>query len=209
MHKEHMILSAKELESIKHIRNSLTHKGKMPSIRELMHSLNYKSPRSISLIIEKLLKNKILQRKSDGRLMLIKYISGDNERAQTVEVPLIGTVSCGNPILAEENIEALIPVSVKLACLPNKYFLLRTKGDSMNLKGINNNDIVLVKQQQTAKNGEMVVALIDEEATIKEIKITQEAIILKPRSTNVKHKPIILNRDFNIQGVVVANISDL
>jgi repressor LexA len=204
-----LTLTKKELEVIKHIRNYLSHEGRMPSVRELMHALQYKSPHSISLITESLLKNKVLQRKSDGKLQLLKSMSGDNERAQTIEIPLVGSVACGTPVLAEENIEAFIPVSDTLARMPHKYFMLRAKGDSMNMKGIHDGDIVLVKQKQHAESGEIVVALIDDEATIKEIKTTPVAIILKPRSTNKAHKPIILNSDFKIQGVVVTTIPDL
>ena len=74
---------------------------------------------------------------------------------------------------------------------------------------INDNDLVLVKSQHTAKNKEIVLALIDDEATIKEINYTDNAVILKPKSTNPMNKPIILTNDFNIQGVVVTSFSGL
>lgn len=124
----------------------------------------------------------------------------------TVDVPLVGMVSCGTPLLAEENIEARIPVSTKLAKPPYKYFLLRASGDSMDEAGINNGDLVLVRQQMIAGNGDDVVALIDDEATIKELQISNKAIILKPRSTNKEHQSITLTKDFKIQGVVVTTI---
>jgi repressor LexA len=119
-------------------------------------------------------------------------------------------VACGVPILAEENIDAMIPVSVKLAKPPHKYFFLRAKGDSMNEVGINDGDMVLVKQQITANNGDIVVALIDDEATVKEFHRQGNTIILKPRSKNKKkHQPIILTRDFQVQGLVVSTIPGL
>ena len=80
--------------------------------------------------------------------------------------------------------------------------MLRAFGDSMNKAGINDGDLVLVRQQQTAENGDKVVALIDDEATIKEFHHEGDMIILKPQSTNSKHRPIILTWDFKIQGVV-------
>lgn len=123
---------------------------------------------------------------------------------QTVNVPVIGKASCGKPILAEENIETTIPVSTKIARPPYKYFFLRVKGDSMNLAGINDGDLVLVRQQQTAENKDIVIALIDDEATIKEYNIMDDKIILKPKSNNPVHKPIILTKDFLIQGIVVS-----
>ena len=78
----------------------------------------------------------------------------------------------------------------------------------MNNEGINDGDLVLIRQQQTANNGDLVVALIDDEATIKEFHQTGDAIILKPKSSNKKYVPIILTQDFIIQGVVVATISN-
>jgi repressor LexA len=123
---------------------------------------------------------------------------------QTVNVPVIGKASCGKPILAEENIETTIPVSTKIARPPYKYFFLRVKGDSMNLAGINDGDLVLVRQQQTAENKDIVIALIDDEATIKEYNIMDDKIILKPKSNNPVHKPIILTKNFLIQGIVVS-----
>lgn len=202
-------LSNKELEAIRHIRNAIMHKGQAPSIRELMVSMGYQSPRSISLIIDSLMKKGFLRRKPDSKLQLIKNLDDDETRAQTVDIPLVGVVACGTPILAEENIEMMIPVSTKLARPSSKYFLLRAKGDSMNEKGINDGDLVLVRQQVTADNGDIIVALIDDEATIKEFHHSGNTIILKPCSTNEQHKPIILTRDFQIQGIVITSIPNL
>lgn len=204
-----IILSSKEIEAIKHLRNSLIHNGRLPSIRSLMKLMKYKSPRSISLIIDQLLQKGILLKKDDGKYQLIEPFIDNKETAQTINIPLIGSITCGLPILAEENIEAYIPVSIKLAKPPNRYFILKAMGDSMNKKGIDNGDYVLIKQQQTANNGQDVVALIDESATIKEYHGTSNAIILKPVSTNTKHKPIILTTDFIIQGIVVATLPKL
>ena len=103
----------------------------------------------------------------------------------------------------------MISVSIKLSLPPHKYFLLKAKGDSMNEKGINDGDSILVRQQTTAKNGDVVVALIDNEATIKEFHVFDETIVLRPRSRNSRHKPIILTRDFQIQGIFVTSIANL
>ena len=102
----------------------------------------------------------------------------------------------------EENVEAEIPISVKLIKPNQKYFLLRASGDSMNEAGINDGDLVLIKQQQTANNKDLVVALIDDEATIKELNKSDNMIVLKPKSNNNIHQPIILTSDFRVQGVV-------
>ncbi|GEM_PF-52510 len=211
--KELEALSFSERRAIREIRNSLMRVGRVPSMRELMSSLGYKSPRSASLIVDKLIKKGALRRKENGGLQFIKNLEEDTARAQTVDVPLVGMVACGAPMLAEENVQAQISVSIKLAKPPHRYFLLKAKGDSMDLpgpgrgqKGIEDGDLVLVRQQTTAKDGDTVVALIDDEATIKEFRIGGETFILKPRSKNKNHQPIVLTKDFQVQGVVVTTI---
>lgn len=198
-----------ELEAVRIIRNAIVHTGEAPTVRELMTALDYKSPRSAAVVMEQLEEKGIIKKKSDGKYQFRDIENDPKVRAQTVDVPLLGTVACGTPILAEENVDAMIPVSIKLAKPPYKYFFLRTKGDSMNEKQINDGDLVLVKQQSSADNGDIVVALIDDEATVKEFSRQGYNIILKPRSTNKKHQPIILTRDFQIQGIVITTISDL
>ncbi len=199
-----IILSSKESEATRQIRNFLVHEGRTPSVRELMKALKYRSPRSVSLLIESLIDKKILKKRDDGSLQLIQILGEETNR--TVDVALVGTAACGAPILAEENIEGFFPVSMKLARPPHKYFFLRAKGDSMNKAGINDGDFVLVRQQSTVRNGEIIVAVIDDEATIKEFNRIGEAIILKPNSSSPVHRPIILTKDFLIQGVVVTSI---
>jgi len=200
-------VSNKELAAIRTMRDFLMKNGRMPSVRELMKEMDYKSPRSAAVILQALIDKNILHKKTDGSIRFIQYeIDDETAREQTVKIPLLGTIACGLPILAEENIEAMIPVSVKLAKAPDKYFLLQAKGDSMNQKGINDGDLVLVKQQNTANSGDVVVALIDDEATIKELRINDDNVVLIPRSSNKSHVPIILSRDFIIQGIVVSTI---
>lgn len=201
-------ISNRELEAIQIMRNFILKQGRMPSIRELMRELDYKSPRSAAILMQDLLEKRILNKKEDGSFQLIEFEVKEDigDRAQTVKIPLLGTVACGTPIFAHENIEAEIPVSVKLVKPNNKYFLLRASGDSMNKSDINDGDLVLIKQQDWAENGDNVVALIDDEATVKEYRSNGQTIVLKPNSTNRTHQPIILTRDFKVQGVVVAVI---
>jgi len=202
-------LNQKEAKAIRHIRNSIIHKGRTPSVRELMYALGYKSPHSATLLIKSLLEKGILRKRQNGDLQLVKDPRENIEHARTVSVPLVGTVTCGTPIFAQENIEALLPVSVGLARPGYKYFLLRAEGDSMDKAGINDGDLVLVRQQPTAEIGDVVIALIDDEATLKEFHRSKDAIILMPRSRNKEHKPIILTKDFQVQGVVVTTVPKL
>ena len=196
----------KQLEAIRKIRNWSMHFGRTPSVRDLMKDLGYKSPKSVQDILKSLEKRKVIEKLENGGYKLIHNPDLGIMHAQTVSVPLVGEVACGSPILAQENIEAMIPVSTSMAKSGYKYYLLRATGDSMNEAGINNGDLLLIRQQSTAEEGQKVVALIDDGATVKEFHKTKNAIILKPRSKNKNHKPIILTEDFQIQGVVVGTI---
>jgi len=126
----------------------------------------------------------------------------------TVQVPVIGLITAGQPILAEQNIEEYISVSKDIAKGTSKYFILKVRGDSMNLKGINDGDYILVKQQNTADENDIVVALIDVEATVKEYHRQGNMIILKPYSSNPTNKEIYLTENENvaIQGKYVMTL---
>lgn len=201
-------LNSKELAVIRAIRNSIVHDGKAPSIRKLMKDLEYKSTFSIVLLLNRLIETEYLSKGPDNKLRLLKDISDSNLHTRTVNLPLVGSVSCGTPLLAEENIESYIPVSTSIAKPPFKYFLLRASGDSMNDKHIEDGDLLIIRKQDSAKIGEDVVALVDGESTVKELDRSGKYIILRPRSRNKKHKPIIVTEDFMIQGVVVGTIKD-
>ena len=202
-------LSKKELQAIKVIRNHLMDEGHMPSVRDLMRSLEYKSPRSAAVLLESFENKGVLNKRADGTYQLNEFDISENfgTREQTLNIPLLGSVACGLPIFAEENVEAHIPISIKILKKGNKYFLLRAKGESMNDAGINHGDLVLIRQQQHAQNGDQVLALIDDEATIKEYHHKGNLVVLKPKSKNLKYQPIILTDEFRIQGVVEAVIS--
>jgi len=202
-------LTKKELQALKVIRLHLMNEGNMPSVRDLMRGLNYKSPRSAAVILQKFTEKGVLIKKHDGSFQLNEFDIFENfgTREQTLNIPLLGSVACGLPIFAEENVEAHIPVSIKILKKGHKYFLLRAKGDSMNDAGINHGDLVLIRQQEHAQNGDQVVALIDDEATIKEYHYNGSLVVLKPRSKNSKYQPIILTNEFRIQGIVEAVIS--
>jgi len=203
-----VVFSNKETLALREIRNSIINFGRCPSLRDLMNSLGYRSPRSASLLVNKLISKGVLRRNSSGSLQIARDFD-DKANIKTIDVPLLGSVPCGTPILTEENIQAGFPVSIKLARPPHKYFLLRAKGDSMNKKGIDEGNFVLVKQQSTAENGETIVALVDNEVTIKEYSASRHTVVLRPRSTNKIHKPIVAMRDFQVQGVVVTVIPNL
>ena len=203
------LLDERHLEAIRHIRNFISHQGKFPSARQLMQAMDYETPRSAALILAMLLEAGVVKRRPNGNLQLLEDPNETKSNARTIDVPLVGMVACGAPMLAEENIEAMIPVSIDLAKPGNKHFFLKARGSSMNAAGINDGDIILVKQQSTANEGDLVVAIVDDEATVKVFHRSGDAVILKPQSQDKTHKPIVLTRDFKIQGVVVKAIPNL
>lgn len=199
----------KELQAVRHIRNAMVREGRTPSVRELMTALGYRSPRSAQDILEQLAEKGVIMKLASGHYQLLMDPVLTGAHTQTIDVPVIGSIACGQPILAEQNIEGYIPVSTTMAKPGARHFFLHAHGDSMNRAGIKDGDIVLIRQQQTAQQGERVVALIDDAATIKEYHRAEGVVVLKPRSTNPAHKPIILTEDFQVQGVVVAVIPNL
>lgn len=192
----------KDLRGYSFIRNQVMHTGETPSLREIGRFVGYSSPRSAQLMLERLKKRRLI---SYSRGVIRLAARGVEVLAeQTVSIPLVGGIACGAPTLAEQEAEALIDVSTKIARPGHTYFLLRAQGSSMNRSGIKSNDLVLVRQQSTAEQGEKVVALINGDATIKHFYRRGDVVILEPRSTKKAHKPIVLTEDFMIQGVVAA-----
>ena len=197
-------LTEKESRAIRFIRNAIVHEGRSPSVRELAQALGYRPPRTAFLLLQSLIERGWLKRKPDGGLQLRKDLAAAEDHARTVEVPLVGSVACGTPLLAEGNIEAYLPVSQALARPGAKYFVLRAQGDSMDERDINDGDLLLVRQQPQAENGDRVVALIDDEATVKEFHRERGVVALKPKSKNRQHQPIVATQDFRIQGIIVS-----
>lgn len=197
-------MTNKQKRFLSEIVNYIKRENCPPTIKELKDIMNLKSPRSVGQYLESLEKLGCIKRGEGARnIRVIREISDVEEVRKTVEVPIVGVVACGVPLLAQENIEGHVDVSDKIARRPHNYFILKAKGDSMNLAGIDDGDLLLVRQQPTAQNGEIVVALIDDDATVKRLKIFDDYIKLEPESKNPDNKSIILERDFQIQGVVV------
>ncbi|MCL4161396.1 UNVERIFIED_CONTAM: hypothetical protein GTU68_013485 [Idotea baltica] len=182
--------------------NSYAQNRRQPSLEDLFKIANI-----LDVAVAELLDNskgKVEKSKpyKHSQSSLFTQAESESEYQQTTNIPLLGNVACGHPLFAEENIESEIPVSVELIRKDKNYFILRASGDSMNEAKINDGDLVLIRQEQVAENGNKVVALIDDEATIKEFWKQGNMIVLKPKSTNKIHQPIILTTDFKIQGIV-------
>ena len=185
--------------------NELTSKnGYSPALREIKEYLRYNSISAVQRHTDALKKKGFLTSdKYQQRSLKVRKIFQKKHN-----IPLVGTVACGEPILAIENIEAYIPYEIKGN--PKEYFFLRAIGDSMNMSKtkIDDGDLVLIKKQPIADSGDEVVALIGDEATIKVFKQENGRISLEPKSTNPIHKPLYIFEDLQIQGRVVGKIKD-
>jgi repressor LexA len=202
-------LTSREIEALREIRSAIRHLEKFPSVRELMVVMRYRSPRSVSVLLQNLEEKGYLQRDFRGNLQLVEDAKVFKNSIDTVDIPIVGSAQCGALSFAEQNIEGFVRVSTKLAPRDKQHFLLRAEGDSMNEAGIMHGDLVLVRVQNFAENGNRVVALVDDEATIKEFHRRDDVVILQPRSSNPEHQPIIVSDSLQIQGIVVTAIPTL
>ncbi len=189
------------------IRNRLVHGQEAPTLREINQVTKKASPRSAVLALERLEAAGLIRRLG-RRIRLTSPSLNANTSVSTVNVPLVGSVAAGAPMLAKQNVEAVIPVSTALARPGSRYFLLRVVGTSMNqarVGGVSVDDrsIVLVRQQESADDGQIVVALINDEATVKILERKNGVVILRPKSSD-PHTPIVLTDNCSIQGVVVG-----
>lgn len=160
-------ISAKQQEILEYIKETILKKGYPPSVREICEAVHLKSTSSVHSHLETLEENGYIRRDpTKPRTIEILDDNFNLTRREMVNIPVLGAVAAGQPILAQENIENYFPIPAEL--LPNqKTFMLRVKGDSMINAGIFNGDQIIVAQQETAENGEIVVALLDDSATVK------------------------------------------
>ena len=198
-------ISKKQQEILDYMKNEILNRGFPPSVREICEAVNLKSTSSVHSHLEALEKNGYIRR--DATKPRAIEIIDDNfnlVRREVVNVPLVGTVAAGQPILAVENIEGYFPIPAEF--MPNSQsFLLKVKGESMINAGIFDGDYVMVAQQDTVENGEKVVALIEDSATVKTFYKEEEHIRLQPENDYMD--PILVNPDketFQILGKVIG-----
>lgn len=160
-------ISAKQQEILEYIKEEILHKGYPPAVREICEAVHLRSTSSVHAHLETL-ENKGYIRRDATKPRAIEIVDDQFNltRRELVNVPIVGQVAAGQPILAEENIEDYFPIPAGM--MPNKEsFMLKVKGESMINAGILNGDLILVQQQTTAENGDKIVALIDDSATVK------------------------------------------
>ena len=194
-------ITDKQREILEYIKEMILKKGYPPAVREICEAVHLKSTSSVHSHLESLEKNGYIRR-DPTKPRTIEILDDDFAltRRELVNVPVIGTVAAGVPILAEQNIEDYLPIPAEI--LPNKeLFMLKVKGNSMIEAGIYNGDKVIVAKQPNAENGDKVVALVDDSATVKTFYKENGHFRLQPENSSMD--PIILDQ-VEILGKVIG-----
>ncbi|MCR5342935.1 MAG: transcriptional repressor LexA [Butyrivibrio sp.] len=192
-------ISEKQREILEFIKEKILEKGYPPTVREICETVHLKSTSSVHSHLETLEKNGYIKRDpTKPRTIEICDDSFNMIRTEMVNIPVVGQVAAGTPILAEQNIDSYFPIPAEM-CPKGQMFILNVKGDSMINAGIFNGDRIFVEACDTARNGEQVVALIDDSATVKTFYKEKGHIRLQPENDTMD--PIIVD-DCEILGRV-------
>ncbi len=194
-------LTRRQHEILRHVAMRIRQTGIVPSVREIGGALGMRSPSTVHQHLAALARKGYLRRDGD-RMRVIEITDrtplGSEEDA--VPIPLIGRVSAGVPVLAEQHVEEMIPIPRRFVGWSNESFLLTVRGDSMTGAGIFDGDLVIVRCQDTACAGDVVVALLHDEATVKRLGVAEGRLYLRPE--NPAYAPI--HGEFEILGKVVG-----
>ncbi len=210
-------LKERERKILEYMKSEIKTKGYPPTVREICTAVGIKSTSTAHKDIESLVRQgflkkdpskpralMVVEKKEESETASAAESASDSvveERDDIVDIPVVGRVAAGTPILAEQNIEDSFPVPARYAAGGTSY-MLRVRGDSMIEAGIFDGDLILVQQQETARNGEIVVAMIDgfeSEATVKTFYRESDHIRLQPENPTMS--PIIV-KDVKILGKV-------
>ena len=183
-------ISPKQQEILEYIKSQILERGFPPAVRDICEAVHLKSTSSVHSHLETLEKNGYIRRDpTKPRAIEILDESFNFTRREMVNVPMVGRVAAGEPLLAEQNVENYFPIPMEF--MPNNQtFMLRVKGDSMINIGIFDGDLVLVEQRQTARNGEVIVALVEDGATVK--RFFKEEGVFRLQPENDALDPIIV-----------------
>lgn len=194
-------ISTKQREILEFIKSKIINKGYPPSVREICEAVKLKSTSSVHSHLETLEKNGFIRRDpSKPRAIEIIDDEFNLTRRELVNVPIVGTITAGQPILAVENVDSYFPIPSEF--MPNgETFMLRVKGDSMINAGIFDQDKILIQKQSHAKNGDYIVALLDEEVTVKTFYKENGYIRLQPENDTME---AIIVENLQILGIVIG-----
>lgn len=194
-------LSTKQKQILEYMKSEVKEKGYPPSVREICEAVDLKSTSTVHGHLARLEKKGLIRRDpTKPRAIEILDAQYEAPKREMVHVPIIGNITAGTPILAVENIEDTFPIPVDYIH-NDTVFMLKVKGESMIEAGIFDKDLILVRQQNTATNGDIVVALIEDYATVKTFYKEKDFIRLQPENTSMA--PIIV-RDVTILGKVIG-----
>lgn len=194
-------ITAKQQEILEYIKSEIVNKGYPPAVREICGAVHLKSTSSVHSHLETLEKNGFIRR-DPTKPRAIEIIDDDFNlsRREIISVPVIGSVAAGEPIFADQNIESYMPVLPE--DMPDgQAFMLRVKGESMVNAGIFDGDRVIVKKQESAENGDIIVALVEDAATVKTFYKEDGHFRLQPENDTMQ--PIILD-DVTVLGKVTG-----
>ncbi len=163
-----------------YLQNYLTENGFPPTVRDICKDLSIKSTATAHYYLNKLKDKGLLNKVEDKK----RALSVKN-KCQSISIPLVGTITAGTPIFAVENFDGYVPIPDEFKT-EEDLFMLKVKGDSMIDAGIFNGDKIIVKKQQTAENGDIVVALLDDSATVKRFFKKKDKFILHPENTTMQ-----------------------
>lgn len=195
-------LKPKELKVLEYLKEKIREKGYAPSVREICKDLGIKSTSTAQIYIEKLAAKGYIEREN-GKSRAIVIVNMDEEKMYHYKVPVLGQVAAGLPILTSESYDGYLTYSTDKKYEEKQLFALRVKGESMKNIGIMNGDLVIVEKCDYADNGKIVVAMIEDEATVKRFYKENGRYRLQPE--NDEMQPIIAD-DVTILGIVVADM---
>lgn len=198
-------ISDRQRQILDLITSTVQRRGYPPSVREIGEAVGLSSPSTVHSHLSALVDAGHLRRdptKPRAIEVVEPAVDHDLRRAPVRDVPLVGRIAAGSPMLAEEDIEEIFPLPTELVG-NDPVFMLRVHGDSMLNAGIFDGDLVVVRRQPEARNGEIVAALVGgDEATVKRFHRESDRVVLLPE--NPAYDPIILTKDVEIIGRVVA-----
>lgn len=199
-------LSPRQAEVLDVIRRAIERRGFPPTYREIGDSLGISSTNGVADHVKALVRKGYIRKAKGGaaRGLQLTDKAGVTPRGDTVHVPLVGTVAAGVPMLAEQNLEDGLQLDASMVSGTGRVFALRVRGDSMIEEGILEGDLVIVREQASVRDGDIVVALVDGEATVKFYFHERDRIRLQPAHPTMA--PIFVERSsqLDIQGIVVG-----
>ena len=197
-------ISAKHREILEYIKDSILNHGYPPAVREICDAVNLRSTSSVHSHLETLEKNGYIRRDpTKPRAIEIVDDNFNLARRELVNVPIVGTVTAGEPILAVQNIQGYFPIMPEF--VRNKQtFMLTVKGESMINVGIYDGDYILVEDSPVASNGDIVVALLDDSVTVKTFYKENQRIRLQPENDTMDPIYVPVGASFSIVGKVIG-----